>query len=152
MADTHVISFGKVLQGAGCDKDHTSMHQLVPCLWRAREFFRRLAIQIGKTKMTSFKIALMSVGVILCGAVISGPTVAQKLNVDVNQTANQASSFLQNLGIQPSGSIKETNDYWCIFNNWQDRDNYAHAHGTYDNGRFSTGTMFGGRWYCSVRL
>jgi hypothetical protein len=102
--------------------------------------------------MISFKIALMSVGVILCGAVISGPTVAQKLNVDANQTANQASDFLQNLGIQPSGSIKETNDYWCIFNNWRDRDSYAHAHGTYDDGRFSTGTMFGGRWYCSVKL
>jgi len=91
--------------------------------------------------------------VVSAGAVTSGQAGAQKptLRVDVNQAGNQASSFLQNLGIQPSGSIKETNDYWCIFNNWGDRDNYARAHGTFDDGRFSTGTMFGGRWYCAVK-
>jgi type II secretory pathway pseudopilin PulG len=73
------------------------------------------------------------------------------VNQAINQQINQATTLLQNLGIQPSGSIKETNDYWCIFNNWSDRDNYARAHGTFDNGRFSTGTTFGGRWYCTVK-
>jgi len=61
--------------------------------------------------------------VISAGALTSGQAAAQKatLKVDVNEAANQASSFFQNLGIQLSGSIKETNNYWCIFNNWQDR-------------------------------
>ena len=54
--------------------------------------------------------------VISAGALTSGQAAAQKatLKVDVNEAANQASSFFQNLGIQPSGSIKETNNYWCI--------------------------------------
>jgi len=99
------------------------------------------------------RCAAIAALVVSAGTVTSGQVAAQRpeLKVDVNQAANQASSFLQNLGVQPSGSIKETDDYWCIFNNWQDRDNYARAHGTFDNGRFSTSTTFGGRWYCSVK-
>jgi len=94
------------------------------------------------------KCAAVAALVISAGALTSGQAAAQKatLKVDVNEAANQASSFFQNLGIQPSGSIKETNNY-----SWQDRDNYARAQRTFDDGRFSTGTMFGGRWYCTVK-
>ena len=99
------------------------------------------------------RYAAIAALVVSAGAVTSGQAAAQRptLKIDTNQAANQASSFLQNLGIQPSGSIKETNDYWCIFNNWGDRYNYARARGVFDDGRFSTGTMFGGRWYCTVK-
>ena len=104
------------------------------------------------TRIGFTRCAAIAALVVSAGAGISGEAAAQRqLSVDVNQAADQAGSFLQNLGIQPSGSIKETSKYWCIFNNWEDRDSYARAHGTYDNGRFSTGTMFGGRWYCSAR-
>jgi hypothetical protein len=65
----------------------------------------------------------------------------------IAEVAGEAYKLLQSLGIQPSGTIKETNDYWCIFNNWQDRDKYAQAHGAMDK-RFSTKTPAGGTWYC----
>ena len=64
---------------------------------------------------------------------------------------NDASNLLQNLGIQPSGTVKENNEVWCVFNDWQARDNRANFEGTFNNGRYSTGTPFGGKWYCTMK-
>jgi hypothetical protein len=63
---------------------------------------------------------------------------------------NQTFGVLQNLGMQPSGTTRDTGNAWCIFNNWGDRDQRANVEGKYDL-RFSTGTTFGGRWYCFAR-
>lgn len=56
------------------------------------------------------------------------------------------------LGIQPTGTVKENDEVWCVFNDWEARDQKARIEGTYDNGRFSIGTTFGGRWYCCKKM
>lgn len=61
---------------------------------------------------------------------------------------NQVIELLGTLGITPSGTVRESNDVWCVFNDWQARDQRANGEGTFEEGRFSIGTTFGGRWYC----
>lgn len=94
--------------------------------------------------------ALISIGV----PTVSSPSLAQSgasASLDLNALINQSSDFFRNIGISPSGATHETNDYWCVFNEWQARDNFARSRGTYDNGRWSLPTWFGGRWYCAAK-
>lgn len=77
------------------------------------------------------------------------------LTIDVSNIpesyANGIIGMLGYLGIQPSGTVKENDEVWSVFNDWEARDQRARIEGTYDNGRFSIGTTFGGRWYCCMK-
>jgi hypothetical protein len=52
--------------------------------------------------------------------------------------------------IQLSGTVDNTDEHWCVFNNWEDRDNRASAARRFDN-RYSVAGTFGGRWYCYLK-
>ncbi len=78
-----------------------------------------------------------------------------ELTIDVSDIpesyANGIISMLGYLGIQPSGTVKENDEVWSVFNEWEARDQRARIEGTFENGRFSIGTTFGGRWYCCMK-
>ncbi|MEC4812649.1 MAG: hypothetical protein SAK29_05150 [Scytonema sp. PMC 1069.18] len=77
------------------------------------------------------------------------------LNIDVSglpeSNARAIISLLGHLGIQTTGTVKEDDKVWCVFNDHKARCQRARIEGTYDNGRFSIGTTFGGRWYCCMK-
>jgi hypothetical protein len=111
-------------------------------------------------QQSKFRNVLLTVAVLISIGVptVSSPSLAiaaagggPSASLDINALINQSSDFLRNIGISPSGSVHETDDYWCTFNEWQARDNFANSRGTYDNGRWSLGTLFGGRWYCAAK-
>jgi hypothetical protein len=52
------------------------------------------------------------------------------------------------LGTQPTGTVKKNDEVWCIFNYWEASYRRPEIEGIYENGRFSIGTTFGGKWYC----
>jgi len=49
----------------------------------------------------------------------------------------------------------ENEDFWCVWNDWRGRDNYAHLEKTFKNCRFSHAKLsFGvknGMWYCAAK-
>ncbi len=103
-----------------------------------------------------FKVSILVLGSFLTlssltpsNRVLAGGKPGVGANVNVN--ANDITAFTDGLGIAPSGTVRENENVYCIFNNWEDRDKYAKAVETYDTGRFSRGTQFGGRWYCALK-
>ncbi len=64
---------------------------------------------------------------------------------------NEVKNWLATLGVTPSGTVRETDTVWSIFNDHAARDSRAQAEGTYDSGRFSISTTFGGKWYCCMK-
>lgn len=104
--------------------------------------------------MINFKLTTVFATLVIGLPTLSSPSLAQRgpvPTIDINTTIKQSGSVLRNLGIVPSGTVRENNDYWCTFNNWRDRDSFARSKGTYDNGRWSHGTTFGGKWYCAAK-
>lgn len=52
-----------------------------------------------------------------------------------------------------TGQVHEDSQAYCIFNNWETRDNLAKIKGAYGDGcdrRFSSKTPFG-TWYCYAK-
>ena len=49
-----------------------------------------------------------------------------------------------------TGNVWETTEAWCVFNDWEARDQQARIRETYDAGRYSIDTPFG-RWYCTMK-
>lgn len=78
-----------------------------------------------------------------------------ELTIDVSDIpesyADAIINMLGYLGIQPSGTVKENDEVWSVFNEWEARDQRARIEGTFENGRFSIGRTFGGRWYCCMK-
>lgn len=103
--------------------------------------------------MKKSKLLTVSTSLVIGVLAFATPSLASGLNgsVNINELIKQSGSLLGSLGITPSGTVKETGDYWCTFNNWRDRDKYASSHGTFDNGRWSHGAAVGGRWYCAAK-
>ena len=83
---------------------------------------------------------------------IKQPIQISQVTVDLSgvpeSVVKGVTGLLGYLGIQPSGTIKENNEVWCVFNEWGARDQRASIEG---GGRFSLGTTFGGRWYCAMK-
>jgi len=104
--------------------------------------------------MMKSKLLTVSTSLVIGVLAFATPSLASSsvnASVDINKLINQSGSLLGSLGITPSGTVKETGDYWCTFNNWSDRDKYARSHGSFDNGRWSHGAAVGGRWYCAAK-
>jgi hypothetical protein len=61
--------------------------------------------------------------------------------------AQQSSPFswVESLGSVPSGTIKDMNDLWCVFNQWEQRDKMKSIYRG-DNVNFDT--QLGGKWFC----
>ncbi|MGP0026927.1 MAG: hypothetical protein ACLPKE_26755 [Streptosporangiaceae bacterium] len=77
------------------------------------------------------------------------------MSIDVSgapqSVADGLIDLLGSLGIQPTGTVKENEQVWSVFNDWAARDQRANIEGTFNNGRFSIGTTFGGKWYCCMK-
>ena len=46
---------------------------------------------------------------------------------------------------QMTGTVQQDSESWCVFNDWQARDQQARIRGTYDTGRYSMRTNSKGK-------
>jgi hypothetical protein len=61
------------------------------------------------------------------------------------QSLLDSPNWLNGLGAVPNGSMKETEDLWCVFNDWQARDAMKRK---YTGNNVNIKTTFGGTWFC----
>ncbi len=83
--------------------------------------------------MMNLKLTTVFATLVIGLPTLSSPSLAKggpSATVDINTIIKQSGSVLRNLGITPSGTVHENNDYWCTFNNWRDRDSFARSKGT----------------------
>jgi hypothetical protein len=95
----------------------------------------------------------LTIAALMMAAVSTG-AVAQSVTVTADPASTTIKEFnqrLYNMGIRGTGDVQEIDSDWCVFNDWAARDQQAHRFGTYENGRHSIGTTFGGRWYCTAK-
>jgi len=108
---------------------------------------------IGKLRVTILGAAVAASAFGVAGSKCYAQGVGATIDVSgvPQSVANSVLGLVGYLGIQPTGTVKENDETWCVFNDWAARDQRARIEGTYDNGRFSVGTTFGGRWYCCMK-
>ena len=51
---------------------------------------------------------------------------------------------------QITGEVRQDSETWCVFNDWEARDQQARIRGTYNTGRYSISTPFG-KWFCTMK-
>jgi hypothetical protein len=95
---------------------------------------------------TMLRIATL---LVLLGSAVFAQDIFDLSGVPESQ-ARAITHYFSSLGIQPTGTIKDSDDTWCVFNDWSSRDQRAHIEDTFER-RFSVATTFGGRWYCYVK-
>jgi hypothetical protein len=80
------------------------------------------------------------------------PSLAQKVggNIDVNanKAYKQIGDTLGTLGIVGTGVQKETDDAWCVMNDWQARDKMKTK---YKGSNINFKTTLGGTWFCVMK-
>jgi hypothetical protein len=93
--------------------------------------------------------SLLTATVLLVPIVGQGSSLAQTgANIDANKAYNQIGGTLGSLGIVGTGVQKETDDVWCIFNDWQARDRMK---AKYKGSNVNFKTTFGGTWFCVLK-
>lgn len=99
------------------------------------------------TRYLQNKLAILTaIGIVF----IQVPSLAQggpNVNADVNanEIYNQIGDTLGSLGVVGSGTVRDTEHAWCVFNDWRARDSMKN---TYRGGNINFKTTFGGTWFC----
>jgi hypothetical protein len=98
---------------------------------------------------------LLTATFLLAPLIGQGSSLAQKgvsgaanIDVNANKAYNQIGDTLGSLGIVGTGVQKETDDVWCIFNDWQARDRMKTK---YKGSNINFKTTFGGTWFCVMK-